>query len=273
MTLETLLELVDFCITLLKIEIEVVDPDDNPQGVLVENTANKKKIQVPATSPAPTAGLITPLSWVGTQVPEYIGEVPMVAANNLNTFKRDAGPQSFDMNIFAEQSFLGTEDIVLWGDNLYNASFSHFWGIGVESDTGINFVDLDFAFFVSGGTIIWFESGVNMGTKDTLTVDEQWWWRLVYDGTTKDLKLYIDGLLVYTAATGYLAEVIVPKHNGRNANHTSSRHIGFMKGAAPVNLLSSAGDSYPFGRATTGFPGHSFVEKAACYTNDKFFIN
>jgi GDSL-like Lipase/Acylhydrolase family len=256
-------------------DIQVVDTTDAQVGAPGVG-AQLGKWVVPASGGGvtpPTAGLMTPLSWVGINVVEYIYDVPSDAANNLNTFKRDAGPQSFNMNIFSEQSMLGTDDFVVFGDNDYNASFSQFWGIGVESDTGVNFADIDFCFFIAGSSIIWFESGVNLGTKATLNSGEFWWWRLDYDGSTKDLKLYIDGVLVYTAATGYLAQPLVVKHNGRNANHISSRHIGLIKGSAPTNLMASAGDSLTFGRSITGFPGHSHVAKGANYSNNKFLIS
>lgn len=275
-------------VTIISEDIPAGDSEDIPAADVswtdsdgsAESTPYGSPIVCTPAIPPPTAGLYIPLTWTGANVVNYTFGVPSTAANNFNTISRAAtGGTSFLMNIFSVQTMSAAEDWVISGDDNYNATASKFWGFGLQSITGVDFSNIDFCFFVTtGGVINWRQSGVDFGNKATLTAGNYWSWRLEYNGTTKDVKLYINGILVHTAATGYAAQTLVVKHCGRNGSQLSSHHIALIKTPSSNRILVPFGDSITFGRAIistpgTGFPGHNYIEKAVSYSNHKYFVN
>lgn len=222
----------------------------------------------------PTAGLNIPLSFTGANLVNYTSHVPFTSPNVYNNIARGAsGGTSFNMNIFSIETMTGGEDWVIEGDNLYLPTASYFWGFGLQSNTGINYVDIDFCFFVTtSGVIQWIESGVNTGTVTT-TTNAYWSWRLEYSGTTKEIKLYINGNLVKTKVTTYVAQTLVVKACGRNANQNIANHVNLRKVASSNRILVPIGDSITANDPNSNFPGRSYVEKMIAFSNHKFFVN
>lgn len=222
----------------------------------------------------PLGGFHVPVSFEGVNFDEYNYDVPGDAANVYNGLMRSNGAQSFDMNIFSVQTMSSSENWSLSGDNSYNATASYFWGVGLKSDTGINYTDIDFCFFVStAGAITWFESGSNEGLVATLNVGEKWSWRLEYNGSTKVLELFIDDASVHSVNTGYLTVDLCIKACGRNANHRLVRHLALIKNTTPDKLLLLSGDSISFGRSeSTGFPGLHYSYRIIAYSGHTYYI-
>lgn len=251
--------------------VKILDQSNNETGTL--NVVDPNHLEIIVDS-HPTAGKFVPLSWTGANVTNYAFQVPATTPNTYNSIARTAGATSFDMNIFSSQTMKGDEDWVIEGDNIYIATAFQFWGFGLQSITGINFANIDFCFAVTtGGVIIWYQSGVSSGTVYTLTANNYWAWRLEYNGTTKDVKLYIDGNLAHTAATGYVNQTLVVKHCGRNGSHASSDHVALRKVASSNRIIVPFGDSITDNNAAANFPGRNYVEKCISFSNHKYFVN
>lgn len=224
-------------------------------------------------APVPSTGSFIPLSWTGAKVSEYDFKVSNTTATNYNTILRDSSPQSFDMAIFSDQTVNSDTDFVLSSDTVTSAGSSFFVGFGLKSDTGVNYTDLDFAFWVSGSNIVWFESGVNKGTKATVTNNVNQSYRLEYFGSTDQVKLYINNTLAYTATTAYSSDDLAMKLLGRNTGNTLCNHLALKSTQQPNKILVPFGDSITFGRAISNVVGNSYVSKALAFTNHNLYAN
>tara|TARA_R110000772_G_scaffold219028_1_gene329592 strand:- start:59 stop:1213 length:1155 start_codon:yes stop_codon:yes gene_type:complete len=226
-----------------------------------------------SSTPTPSAGSFVLLSWTGAKVSEYDFKVANTTATNYNTILRDGSPQSFDMAIFSDQTVNSDNDFVLSGDTITSAGSSFFVGFGLKSDTGVNYTDLDFAFWVSGSNIVWFESGSSGGTKATVTNNVNQSYRLEYFGSSNEVKLYINNTLVHTATTAYSSDDLAMKLLGRNTGNTLCNHLALKTVQQPDKILVAFGDSITFGRAISDVAGNSYISKALAFTNHNLYAN
>ena len=231
------------------------------------------KVCVSSVPPEPPLELFIPLSWEGDNVIEYDFDIDKDTPSNYNSIGRDTAPQSFDMAIFSKETFSSDDDVYLMGDSIqYSTSNGFFIGYGLKSDIGDNYVDLDFCFWVNGASIIIFESGVNKGTFATLTIGEDWSYRVEYIGSGS-VKYYINNILVYTSTTSYSSDTLCVKILGRNPNNALGHHIAFVSGLVPNKYLGGIGDSITFGRAQEGLIKSNYIERTLANLGNSYFSN
>lgn len=237
------------------------------------STFNKATSSGGPAPPTPAVGSFVPLSWTGANTIEYVFNVASTTPTTYNTILRDSSPQSFDMGIFSNETVNSDNDFVLSGDAVTSAAASFFIGFGLKSDTGDNYADIDFCFWVSGSNIVWFESGSNIGTVTTVTTGVNQSYRLEYFGGTDEVKLYINNALVHTATTAYSSDNLAIKLLGRNTGNTLCNHLALKTIQQPDKILVPFGDSITFGRANMGVTGNSYLFPSIAFTNHNLFIN
>ena len=233
---------------------------------------NKKDGGVSPPPPTPTS-LFIPLSWEGVHFNEYDYAIDGNTASNYNTIGR-VGAQTFDRTIFSQQTFTSDEDVYLVADSLtVLVGNSYFVGVGLKSNTGTNYPDLEYSMFISGTSVIIFESGVNKGTVATLNSGDTWSYRIecLSNG---DIKYYINENLVYTATTTFTSDVLCIKLLGRNGGNTLAQHLALVSGLLPNKFLGGIGDSITFGRTvSTKLVGLNYIELTLSNIGNTYFSN
>ena len=100
-------------------------------------------------SPTPSTGFYVPLNFTGTQVSQYSFRYTNASASTYNIISRTgAGGDNYNMGIFSNQTINSDDNFVIGGDEITDGFESFFVGFGLQSETGINYVDIDFCFFV-----------------------------------------------------------------------------------------------------------------------------
>jgi len=217
--------------------------------------------------------LFIPLSWEGIRTSNYSFAIDKSTPTNYNTIKRLAGAQDFNNVIFSEQTFESDENKYVVGDAIdYSVSTSTFIGIGLKSNTGTNYTDIDFSMWIAGSTIYIFENGSSIGSKGATNVGEEWSWRIEYIAGT--IKFIVNNIVVWTTVTGYVGETLCIKVNERNPGVTVGQHIAMVDGLVPNKYLGGVGDSITFGRAIdSGLIESNYVERTLAKLGNTYFSN
>jgi len=222
--------------------------------------------------PTPSAGNFIPLSWTGAQIVNYNFTVANTTPYTYNVINRGAGGQSFDRNIFSNETVNSDNDFVFSGDVMQDANTSFFVGFGLQSETGLHYSDIDFTLWANSTNINWFESGVNAGIVDTIDSGKWFSYRIEYIGSTGAIKLFINNVLAHSTTSAYSSDTLVMKIAGRNNNTKICKHLALKTVVQPNRCLAPLGDSITDGTVTAVLGG-SYIERALAYTNNRFYSN
>ena len=238
--------------------------------LLSGNAENSNTPTPPDPTPTP---LFIPLSWEGTHFNEYSYSIDGSTASNYNKITR-VGTQSFDRAIFSQQTFSSNDDVYLVADSLTTQNNNAFFvGLGLKSNTGTDFPDLEFAMFINGTSILIFESGTNIGTVATTTLNDVLSYRMEYL-SSGSVKFYINNNLVHTSTTNFSDDTLCIKLLGRNNNNVLGQHLALVSGLVPDKFLGGIGDSITFGRTVTGnATGLNYVELVLSSLSNTYFTN
>jgi len=223
-------------------------------------------------TPTPSAGSFVPLSWTGAQTVNYSFAVANTTPYTYNIISRSGGSQSFDRNIFSNETVNSDNDFVFSGDILQDANTSFFVGFGLQSDTGISYTNIDFTLWVAGTNVYWFEGGVSSGIVGTVTSGKWLSYRIEYTGSTGAIDLFINNVLIHSTTSAYSSDTLVMKIAGRNTSTKICKHLALKTVAQPNRNLAPIGDSITDG-TVAGILGGSYIERALSYTNNRFYAN